>query len=287
VRGAGAGPVFPPLAETEAAQIVNHLLHQTPYQHGIARSRWRLQDVARALHWLQGYSEAGIYKVLKRLGFSRKQALRFIYSPDPNYRAKWQRVLQAYQEALTQPEQVVLLFQDEFTYYRRATLRQRWQKRGAAPQRHYQATGSNTQARITATLNALTGQVLYLQRRTIGKMELATFYAHIRQAYAQVTTIYLVQDNWPVHYHPIVNQAAQQHRLTRLFLPTYASWLNPIEKLWRWLRQAVLHDHDEEHTFKQLRQRVESWFAQFAARSLELLLYVGILTRDEIPLYQY
>ena len=25
----------------------------------------------------------------------------------------------------------------------------------------------------------------------------------------------------------------------------------------------------------------------FAARSLELLLYVGILTRDEIPLYQY
>lgn len=284
---AGASPVFPPLVKAEAEQIVNHLLHQTPYQHGIPRSRWRLQDVARALHWLQGYSEAGIYRVLKRLGFSRKQALHFMHSPDPDYRAKWQRILQAYQEALTHPEQVVLLFQDEFTYYRRATLRQRWQKRGVPPQRHYQATGSNTKARITATLNALTGQVLFLQRSTIGKMELATFYAHIRQAYAQVTTIYLVQDNWPVHYNPVVHRAAQQHRLTRLFLPTYASWLNPIEKLWRWLRQDVLHDHDEEHTFMQLRQRVESWLAQFVTRSLELLLYVGILTRDEIPLYQY
>ena len=72
-----------------------------------------------------------------------------------------------------------------------------------------------------------------------------------------------------------------------LFLPTYASWLNPIEKLWRWLRQDVLHDHDEAKTFKRLRQRVSDWLAQFAHRSLDLLYYVGILTKDELPLYQY
>ncbi|MBE2197018.1 MAG: transposase, partial [Anaerolinea sp.] len=32
-----------------------------------------------------------------------------------------------------------------------------------------------------------------------------------------------------------------------LFLPTYASWLNPIEKLWRWLRADVLYNHDLAH----------------------------------------
>jgi hypothetical protein len=236
---------------------------------------------------LNGYSQAGIAKVLKRLGFSRKQAQHFIMSPDPNYRAKWQRIWQAYQEAWHNPGQVVLLFQDEFTYYRRADLRQRWQKQGAAPQRHRQATGSNTKARLTAVLNALTGQVHYLQRSRIGVPELVAFYAQIRQAYPQATCLYLVQDNWPVHTHPVVNQAAQQQGLCRLWLPTYASWLNPIEKLWRWLRQDVLHDHDRAHAFAQLRQRVASWLDQFAHRSPQLLHYVGILTAEEIPLYQY
>jgi transposase len=29
-------------------------------------------------------------------------------------------------------------------------------------------------------------------------------------------------------------------RITPVWLPTYAPWLNPIEKLWHWLRQAIL-----------------------------------------------
>jgi hypothetical protein len=32
-------------------------------------------------------------------------------------------------------------------------------------------------------------------------------------------------------------------RLQSVWLPTYAPWLNPIEKLWRWLRQDVLKMH--------------------------------------------
>lgn len=246
-----------------------------------------MQDIGRALSWLEGCSDAGIYKVLKRLGFSKKQALNFIHSPDPDYRFKWQRILSAYQEVLAHPETVVLLFQDELTYYRRARLKQRWQKRGATAKKHHQATGANTKARITATLNALTGQVLFLQRSKVGRDELAAFYAQVRQAYPTATRIYLVQDNWPIHYHPEVLDALEQHQLTPLFLPTYASWLNPIEKLWRWLRQDILHDHDEAKSFKRLRQRVAEWLTQFAQRSVALLHYVGILTKDEIPLYQY
>lgn len=266
---------------------MQQLLQDTPYQHGIARTRWRLQDVGRVLHWLQGYSDAGIYKVLKRLGFSKKQALNFIRSPDPNYRFKWQRILAAYQEALTNPEQVVLLFQDELTYYRRARLKKRWQSRGKKPVRHAQATGSNTKARITATLDALTGRVLFLQRSKVGRKALAQFYEQIRRAYPQASRIYLVQDNWPIHFHPDVLTAVSANKLTLLCLPTYASWLNPIEKLWRWLRQDVLHDHDDAKSFKRLRKRVAAWLEQFSQRSLNLLYYVGILTADELDSYQY
>ena len=269
------------MTEAEAEGEVAQVLHQSPRQYGLARSRWRLQDVGQAITWLAGCTPAGIYQVLKRLGFSRKQVLRFIHSPDPNYRFKWQAILSAYQAAVQAPGEVVLLFLDEFTYYRRPQLQPSWQARGSPQARHRQSTGANTKARLVATLDALTGRVLYRQRAKVGRLELAAFYEQIRAAYPQAQRLYLVLDNWPVHRHPLVLTAAQQARLTLLWLPTYASWLNPIEKLWRWLRQDILHNHHQSHDFKSLRQQVETWLDQFASASFRLLHYVGILSKQE------
>ncbi len=108
-------------------------------------------------------------------------------------------------------------------------------------------------------MDAITGRVLFRQRSKIGRHELVLFYQQIRQAYPNAQRIYLVEDNWPVHQHPDVLQAARNHNLSLLFLPTYASWLNPIEKLWRWLRQDIVHNHQECHDFKKLRKQVEEW----------------------------
>lgn len=280
--GRGRKAAFAPLSEAEAQEAVDFVLHQSPRQYGLKRTGWRLQDVGRALRWLDGYSDAGIYKVLKRLGFSRKKALHFIRSPDPQYRAKWQAILAAYQEAVTNPDEVVILFQDELTYYRRAKIRKSLQPRGRKQRRHRHTAGANTKARITAALNALTGQVIYRQRSKVGVKALIDFYVQIRAAYPHVQRIYLVEDNWPVHYHPAVLEAAEKNNLTLLFLPTYASWLNPIEKLWRWLRQDILHNHTHCATFKQLRREVLEFLDQFAQGSLELLYYTGLLSENEL-----
>ena len=234
------------------------------------------------LQWLNGFSEPGIYKLLKRLGFSRKRALNFIQSPDPEYRAKWQRILVAYQQAYEHPDKVILLFQDEFTYYRQPSLGGAWQERGKKQPLAQQQPGYNTKTRLAAILNAVTGQVTYVQRSKVGNDELAKFYAQVRAAYPAAEIIYLVQDNWPVHKTPTVLDAAEENRLTVLFLPTYASWLNPIEKLWRWLKQEILHLHRHADDLAQLRQEVRDFLDQFAGGSLELLHYVGILSKEEL-----
>lgn len=246
--------------------------------YGIHRARWRLQDVQRALSWLKDYSDAGIYKVLKRLGFSRKQALNFIHSPDPNYRTKWQAVLRAYSQAYAHPEQVVLLFLDELTYFRRPSKAPAYHYKGAMQPLARETPGPNTQTRLVAVLNAITGQVTYLQRSKVGTEALTLFYAQIRSVYAHAETIFLVQDNWPVHKVDLVQAALQQHRLTPLFLPTYASWLNPIEKLWRWLKQEVLHLHRLAFQLKELRRQVLAFLDRFTNGSSDLLRYVGLLS---------
>jgi len=161
---------------------------------------------------------------------------------------------------------------------------------------------SNTQCRGLGTLNTLTGQVLYCQRNHITTRVLSAFYAQIAAAHPQAEVIYVVQDNWPVHIHPDVLARLQPQTspfwprvpdnwpstpspraipdtlpIQLVFLPTYSPWLNPIEKLWRWLRQQVLHLHRLSDDWEGLKQRVIDFMNQFAHGSLPLLSYVGLL----------
>jgi hypothetical protein len=36
-----------------AKDEIEHLLHDSPRRYGIARSRWRLQDIRQVISWLQ------------------------------------------------------------------------------------------------------------------------------------------------------------------------------------------------------------------------------------------
>lgn len=275
--GRGRKAVFSPLSSEEAAAQVEWTLHQSPRQYGCPRTRWRLQDMKRALAWLEGVSEPGIYKVLKRLGFSYKQALRFVHSPDPAYQEKWRRILRAYQEALEHPGEVAILFMDELTYYRHPSKSRAHHRRGKSQPLAREAPRANTQTRVVAVLNGVTGRVTYLQRSKVGKEGLQAFYALVREAYPEAKRIYIVQDNWPTHKLPEVLSTMEAYGLTPLFLPTYASWLNPIEKLWRWLKQEVLHLHPLADDLEQLRKQVAEFLDRFTNGSDDLLRYVGLL----------
>lgn len=113
---------------------------------------------------------------------------------------------------------------------------------------------------------------IYRQGSVIGIAALLAFFQTVRQAYPAAERINIVVDNWPDHFHPDVLVAlepqenpwprhlpaswgssptatAQKKWGTLMLpiqlrpLPTDASWTNPIEKLWRKLRQDLLHLH--------------------------------------------
>jgi transposase len=61
-------------------------------------------------------------------------------------------------------------------------------------------------------------------------------------------------------------------------LPTYASWLNPIERLWRWLKQDVLHMHPFGEDWSELQATVQSFLERLTSGSRQLLRYTGLLS---------
>lgn len=262
---------------TEAKDQVKQVLAQSPRHFGIESNRWSMESIQQVVSWLSDCTKAGAWQILKRLGFSRKQALAFIRSPDPFFRLKVRAISQAFSQALWHPEQAVILFQDEMSYQRQPQTAAAWAVAGnTQPLVHHAATG-NQLTRIGGAMDGITGQLFYLQTNKFGVQQMLTLYQRIRAHYQQ-PTIFVVQDNWHnVHNHPAVLQGAQACALTPLFLPTYASWLNPIEKLWRWLRQDVLYNHSLAHDLVALRQSVSDFLDMFSRGSNALLHYCGLL----------
>lgn len=259
--------------------------------------------IRQTCDWLRVTTAGGLSQLLRRLGISYKQARSYVHSPDRHYEDKVSMIQLCLMKAWYAPERYVFLYQDELTYYRQPTLARAYECRGHTQPLAHWSYRSNTQFRIVAAMNAITGQVTYRQHYKVRLPNLSDFYAAVRADYPDAEEIYLAQDNWPVHFHPDVLVRLQPQMfypsppkvppnwpteprktaiqddlpIRLLLLPTYASWLNPIEKLWRKLKQDVLHLHRLSDDWQALKLKVADYLDQFSHDSPQLLRYVGLL----------
>jgi hypothetical protein len=251
--------------------------------------------------WLHVETEAGMWQVLQRLGIGYKRARAYLRSPDPNYLAKLAYIQALIRQAALDPERSVVLFLDELTFYRQPSLSQAYECLGKAQPLAHLGLRSNLSGRIVAGLEIWQGKVVYLQRSKITLAALREFYQQLAQTFPQAETIYVIQDNWPVHFHPDVlavlrpqdflwplpqpanwpdhprpNIPALNLPIQLVCLPTYAPWTNPIEKLWRMVRQEVLHLHRYQDDWEGLKSRINQYLDHLTIGSSRLLRYVGL-----------
>lgn len=247
---------------------------------GPAPSRWTLRTIRASVAWLTDYTLSGVWRVLQSCGLRLHASCARLFSPDPDYARKVRQLHRCLRDATRHPDTVVALFLDEFGYQRWPEVAPIWGLEAAMAQR----AGNNQQWRTIGALNALTGQVHYLDGYIVGRQQVIQFYAHLDCAYPKkVELIYVIQDNWNIHTHPdVLTALADYPRIQPVWLPTYAPWLNPIEKLWRWLRQDILKMHRWVEDWPQVKQRVREFLEQFARGSAALLRYVGLKGKGKL-----
>jgi hypothetical protein len=241
-------------------------------------SRWSLRAIQATFPWWETLTLSGVWRALQQLGLGLRSAQVQQYSPDPAYREKETHLLACLQDAAATPDEVVALFLDEMGYTRWPDAAPDWGPLAPAPRPLADRAGTKHQFwRVIGALNALTGQVDYLDNYIIGRRQVSAFYRQVDRVYAAAKRVYLIQDNWSIHTHPdVLATLAALPRLEAVFLPTYAPWLNPIEKLWRWLKGDVLKQHRLAADWATLRHQVQAFLDQFATGAAALLQYVGL-----------
>jgi len=251
-----------------------------PHPNGPPPTRWTLGTIRASFSWLAGYTRSGVWRLLDRLGLRLRSARVQQFSPDPEYARKVIDLEMALWEASRYPGRVAAVFIDEMGFARWPDPAPDW---GGAPPVADRRGAKNGLWRLIGGLNALTGQVDYLDGYIVGKAKVTQFYRRLVQAYPKARQLYVIQDNWSIHRHPEVLEALQAWpQVEPVWLPVYAPWLNPIEKLWRWLRQDVLKRRRLADDWPTLRGRVHSFLRQLAYGSQPLLEYVGLLGNGRI-----
>lgn len=214
--------------------------------------------------------------MLGRLGIVYRRGQEHLHSPDPDYAAKLAAVRRAAAAARRSDGRVLLLYLDEFTYYRRPPPGRCYAPVGGPGSYAEQGYGRNRKRRVVGALHACSGRLTYWQGERAGAAALVRFYAQLQQDYPEAEVIYVAQDNWPVHFHPDVLAALANSKVRLLRLPTYAPWTNPIEKVWRKLKQELLRQHDFVDDWEGLRSAVEAWLQRAREDPESLRRYTGL-----------
>jgi transposase len=241
---------------------------------GPAPSRWTLATIRVTFDWLTDYTLSGLRRLLDRFDLGLHSANVQQFSPAPDYATKHLRLMRVLGQARRHPGQLEAIFLDEMGYTR-------WPDPGpdyGGPTPVADRRGANNGLwRLIGGLNARTGQLDYLDAYIVGRAKVIQFYQQLVAAYPRAERLSVIQDNWSIHTHPEVLAALRRWPQIRpVWLPTYAPWLNPIEKVWRWLRQDVLKLHRQADNWAALQERVHGFLDQFARGSERLLEYVGL-----------
>jgi DDE superfamily endonuclease len=247
-------------------------------------SRWTLRTIRATFEAFRDLTLGGVWWAPDRCGIGLRSGAVQHYSPDPAYIPKYENLCKCLNEAATMPGRVVLVSLDEMGYARWPEPAADWTGRApAAPPSTDRAESPDRLQRIIGALNAVTGRVDFLDAYIVGRAKVIKFYGQLDSAYPDAERLLVVQDNWSIHTHEdVLGALSRWPRIEPIWLPTDAPWLNPIEKLWRWLRQDVLKLHRLAGDWPSLRGRVNQSLGQFATGSQELLRYVGLLGEGKL-----
>jgi hypothetical protein len=239
-----------------------------------------LPTIRATFDWLAEYTLSGVWRLLDRCGLRLRSARVQQYSPDPEYAAKVAVLEMCLWEARRYPQEVTAVFLDQMGFARWPDPAPDWGAEAPCADRRGAKQGL---WRLMGALNPFTGRVTYLDNYIIGREKVIACYGQLVEAYPKARRLYAIQDNWSIHKHPDVVEALKAWpQIEPVWLPTYAPWLNPIEKLWRWLRQDVLKLHRLADDWKALRGQVRAFLDQFQDGSQRLLEYVGLLGNGQV-----
>jgi transposase len=267
----------PKLTSTQKATLAT-LIDEGPVKAGFRGACWRSPMIQQLIYDRFGifYNVFYIAQLLKNLGFSYQKAAFVSDHLNEDKRQAWRTTTWPQILRLAKERQALLLFGDEASFPQWGTLTYTWARRGQQPT--VKTSGKRKGYKVFGLIEYFSGRFFYKGQE--GRLNSAAYMAFLRRVLEQTTQyIILIQDGAKYHTSAATKVffAQQTARLEVCQLPTYSPDYNPIEKLWKKIKQQDTHLHYFP-TFEALTDKVEQALLKFANTPAEILALCSLPT---------
>jgi transposase len=202
-------------------QVIVRTLEETPR----GATHWSSRGMARA----SGLGRTTVQQIWRAFGLQPHRSETFKLSKDPLLIEKVRDIVGLY---LNPPDHALVLCVDEKPQIqalnRTAPLLP--MRPGQAERRTHDYRRHGTTS-LFAAFDVKTGQVIGKTQRRHRAIEFRKFLDHVDAAVPADLDVHLIMDNYSTHKAPIIRAwLAKRPRYHVHFTPTYASWLNQVER---------------------------------------------------------
>ena len=186
------------------------------------------------------YCRERVRQLLHALGFRLRRLRHCHLKGKPEEQAAFRAELEALLREW--PGDWELVFVDGATGRRHSTLTAQWCLVDEVPE---VPTGDiHTKVHVYGAVAPLSGRTHYHLSPELGQAEFAQFLRHLL-AYHPGKRLLIIHDRGAQHKGTAVEEVVREAsgRLMLKAQPAYSPELNPQERIWKWLRRVVTHNH--------------------------------------------
>jgi putative transposase len=225
-------PGRPRSLEDEAvAELINRALHTKP----VAATQWSVRSFAQATK----VSPSMAHRLFKLFGLQPHRQESFKLSTDPFFVEKVRDIIGLY---LNPPDCALVLSVDEKSQIQALNRTQPMLPMGLGyvegVTHDYKRHGTTT---LFAALDVASGAVIAQCKPRHRHQEFLAFLRHLDRNLPADLDVHLIIDNYGTHKHPKVRTwLAARPRYHVHYTPTYASWLNQVERWFALITQQSI-----------------------------------------------
>ena len=144
-----------------------------------------------------------------------------------------------------------------------------WIKKGV--RKEIPANSGRTRLNLSGIIDVIDHKVLVQEDKTLNAETTISFLQKVEEAYPRKNKIHLFCDNARYYRNKAVTQYLETSKIQLHFLPPYSPNLNPIERLWKWMKERVLYNTYYPE-FEDFRSAVFGFFTILSNLSAESVL---------------
>ena len=133
-----------------------------------------------------------------------------------------------------------------------------WIKKGE--RKEIAANSGRSRLNLSGAVDIINQRVIVHEDQTLNAQSTIRFFEEIEKAYPMHSKIHLFCDNAPYYRNAAVKKYLETSKIKLHFLPPYSPNLNPIERLWKWMKERVMYNTYYE-AFEDFRGAVLGFFS--------------------------